>query len=549
MIDARELPEGQELRCQVCVIGTGPAGATVALELDGSGLDVLVLEGGGAGYGALAQDTYRGSVPLGGEHDPLENVRQKRLGGTSTQWGGRLNPLDPEDFERRPWIPNSGWPISAEDLAGPYERATELCGGGRSSFRAESIAGRSRFVFDDPSARVSDDRLWRWGPPVRFDRVLTDALDSMADTRLVVNANATRLQLDPVSGAVKAAIVSPEPGRELSVVADRYVLAMGALETARLLLHSGLDAASPALGRYYMTHPVGEIGRLELFDPTPASVVGYERTDDGVYCRRMLQVRPEIRRDLELANMGVSFWYPDPRDPDHGDGLLSAYALTKLALVRGGQWKASGVQGRYGETSEVGRHLANVARDLPTLVRTVPSWLRARYFADRAIPSFHPPPKTGLLRLRFDAENRPELTNRVTLSRRRDAYGVPRLAIEYRVGDEDRNSIVRSARVIAAELERSGLARVEMPEAEDLMREYRFGDGTHNMGTARMSASPRDGVVTRDLTAHESPNLSVVGSAVFPTSGFAGPTLTIVALAVRLAARISTESSQKVTVR
>ena len=101
IIDARRALPGSSFDTDVCVIGSGPAGSTVAAELAERGVAVLVLEGGGPGPEGTAVDTYR-TVPGDGAHAPGEAVRQKRLGGTGAVWGGRCAPLDDLDLAERP---------------------------------------------------------------------------------------------------------------------------------------------------------------------------------------------------------------------------------------------------------------------------------------------------------------------------------------------------------------------------------------------------------------------------------------------------------------
>ena len=145
------------------------------------------------------------------------------------------------------------------------------------------------------------------------------------------------------------------------------------------------------------------------------------------------------------------------------------------------------------------------------------------------------------MRLRFDAEQSPEAENRVTLSRERDANGVPRLSLAYRVSASDRERIARGLTIMGIELDRLGAATVELPPEDDALAELKLGDGTHQLGLTRMAASPGQGVVDEDCRVHGARNLAVASSSVFPTAGAVGPTLTIVALAIRAAEGLARE--------
>ncbi len=541
--DARQHSEGEPVRAQVCVIGSGAAGTTVAVELMDAGVDVVVLEGGGIRLEGEAQATYRGHLSEGTVHDALELVRQKRLGGTTHQWGGRCAPLEPIDFEPRPWVPGSGWPLKLEDLLPYYVRAHRYCDLGEYAYTAgEALCENAPFVTAGRASAISDDALWRWSPPVKFGRRFRPALARAANVRVLHHANVVRLERDPTAGHITRVVAATEPGRRLEVEAPIVVLAAGGLDCARLLLASnretpeGIGNEHDMVGRFYMTHPVAEIGKIVFRDPQRASAGRYLRTNDGVYCRRMIKVTEEVQRRDRLRNFAAALWYADPLDPEHGNGLLSAFALVRAGMARGGlDWKSAGVHARYGGITGVPAHVRNVARDLPVVGRYAATWVARRWLARRSLPSFMVDHGVGPMRLRFDAEQSPEPENRVTLTRDRDHFGVPRLRLRYRVSDDDRSSIVRSLGIIRDEFHRLELGAAEVPAATDLLEHITFGDGTHQMGVTRMSDSPRQGVVDRHCRVHGAPNLYVVSSSVFPTSGSAGPTLTVVALAVRAA--------------
>jgi choline dehydrogenase-like flavoprotein len=531
LIDARQLQEGSTVSTDVCVIGSGAAGTTVAEELRRAGRDVVVLEGGGLRYERTAQDTYRGVLDAGAEHDPLDLVRQKRLGGTTTQWGGRCVPLDDIDFERRAYVEHSGWPIGLDDLLPAYRRANDYCRAGAFEYHArEALPGTGPLVLDgEGSDRITDTKLWRWSPPVDFGRAYRRVFADSPALRLLYHANVTRLV--PEQGR---AVVATAAGRHVTVEARTFVVAAGGLETARLLLASGVGDPD-LVGRYYMIHPVAEVGSVRFLTEVPAHARGYERTRDGVWSRRMIGITPATQRELGLRNTAFAFWFPDPQDPAHGDPLLSAFSLVRTVMARtGADWKSQGVHRRYGTNARLGAHLANIAGGLPELGRFGRQWVTDRWLAERKVPSFMTA-GAGPLRLRFDAEQSPERQNRVELTRQADAFGVPRLAVHHRVSATDRDSITRAFGVVADELQRLGVAKVETPPEGLGIDSLPLGDGTHQMGLARMAGSPRSGVVDRDCRVYGAPNVYVAGSAVFPTSGFAGPTLTIVALALRVA--------------
>jgi choline dehydrogenase-like flavoprotein len=141
------------------------------------------------------------------------------------------------------------------------------------------------------------------------------------------------------------------------------------------------------------------------------------------------------------------------------------------------------------------------------------------------------------------AEQAPNPASRVMLSEERDAFGLPRIALDWQLLDVDKRSLKVTMEALDRELRRLSLGRVEPsawldePEtpwvADPLVSNHPVG-GYHHMGTTRMATSPRRGVVDADCRVHGLGNLYVAGSSVFPTGGWANPTLTILALALRL---------------
>src|SRR3990172_1798035 len=123
VLSARQFPRGKILTCDVCIVGTGAVGIALAHELRNTNIEVLLLESGGIKFEADTQELYKGEVVDPYHHGPLEHYRQRRFGGTMEVWGGRCAPFDGIDFEERPYVPYSGWPISKADLDPYYKRS------------------------------------------------------------------------------------------------------------------------------------------------------------------------------------------------------------------------------------------------------------------------------------------------------------------------------------------------------------------------------------------------------------------------------------------
>lgn len=547
--DGRKLPSGARLRCRVAVVGSGPAGTTVARELAESGIDVILLEAGGLEPSAGAQDTLKGA---GAQQllEPLEKAREKRLGGTSHRWGGRTFPFDELDFEPRPALGIDGWPVDRDELLPYYRRAAAVLELGAFDWTAHSaVPGEPEHLLGaDSHADLEDRQIWRWSPPVKFGDVIRDQLAEQRNCRVITHATVTKLLEDAGTGRITEVACNSGNG-EFSVVADTFVLAAGGIETARILLANDVGNQHDQVGRNYMIHPIGEVGSLRLREPETAGLaVRYARTSDGVWVRRLLQLSTELRRRENLLNLGVAIWYVDPMDPGHRDPLLSSFALARKALTRFGGFKATGMHRRFGRVGGVKAHLRNVFYGFPRLARFAGGWLRDRILSRRTLPSFWAYSASGEYRLRFDAEQSPDPESRIVLSRDVDGFGVPRVESRHTVGEADRKNYLSSLQRIAETINATGWAEYEPPSAEQMMT-LQMTDATHQMGLVRMGRAPESSVVDRNLKVWSTPNLYCATAGVFPSAGMAGPTLTVVALAARLADHlIAAEGSRRAQV-
>jgi choline dehydrogenase-like flavoprotein len=192
------------------------------------------------------------------------------------------------------------------------------------------------------------------------------------------------------------------------------------------------------------------------------------------------------------------------------------------------------------------RHLLNVVTDPLDTTAFLTHWLAKRTFADRKFPSVILRNRTNRFSLEMHGEQIPRPDSRVTLTDRTDVLGMPQLRVDWRYSPEDIESVARTLDVMAQEFERSGAGRLTYDRAtleEDLMR---FGAyGGHHIGTARMGSDVRTSVVNADCQVHSVRNLFVAGSAVFPTSSQANPTLTLIALSLRLGRHLSRRLAPK----
>ena len=543
--DALELTDREAITTDICVVGAGAAGITLALELAGTGLRVLLLESGGMKAEDPAQALYEGAVVDERLHSPPHRYRQRRFGGTTTIWGGRCMPLDPIDFETRDYMPNSGWPIDRETLLPYYERANALCEAGAFEYSALRTFPQplKPMIAGFQSGDFTTDSLERFSRPTDFGSRYRETLAAANKVRLLLHANLTDIRFHPDNGTVESLLVKTLGGKSLTVRATQVVLATGGLEVARLLLANrerwpnGIGNDHDVVGRFYMCHIAGTIGALKQ-NPGPDRIAhGYDISPDGIYCRRRLALTPQTQRRLQLGNFIARMHHPRISDPAHRSAVLSALQLAKGMISYEYSKRLHGEE-RMGFMTWMA-HVGNVARAPWDVLGFGHHMVRDRFLASRKFPSIIVRSPAGRYSLDFHAEQEPSAASRVTVLQERDVLGVPKLLVDWRYTAADIRTVREAVRLFAEQIGRSGVGTFDYdPESIELEMTRYGAYGGHHLGTARMGTDPRLSVVDTDCRVHGTGNLYVAGSAVFPTSSQANPTLTIVALAARLAAHL-----------
>jgi choline dehydrogenase-like flavoprotein/nucleoside-diphosphate-sugar epimerase len=518
--DLRTIPGGEILECDVCIIGSGPAGLTIARELAETNLRVVVLESGG--LERHSETDALNDVDNVGEARVMDQwkVRNRILGGSSFTWSGRCAPFDPIDFAARPWVPNSEWPIDLGSLQPHLRRAAPYLGLGiGSGYTDSSMWDRIRHhatqaVDSDSFAeffwQISKDKDSGF---VQFGNHVASV--PAPNVRVLVNATVTHLNLDQNQSRIESIEVAAADGTLRTVRGGRVVACAGGIENARILLASNRTAPNGVgndhdmVGRYLMDHRRGAIG---YFDPeTSADVRGrfgnyLVKTTNGLQSfLHGIALTPEVQVREELLNCAV--WISEvPADDDPWDAVR-----------------------------RVARRQGNRGRDVRAALRgsdLIAKGLVRRYVHKRGLPR-----KLAAVELSCIVEQVPDPDSRVLLSDRKDRFGVPRARIDWRIHEAEDRTVRRTAALAVAEFSRLGIT---VPEVEEWAREgstlpLALVDVAHPTGATRMSRQPEDGVVDTDCRVHGISNLYVAGSSVFPTSGHANPTHMIVALSVRLA--------------
>lgn len=531
ILDAAHMPDRAEFSTQVCIVGGGMAGLTLALELDAAGIACVVLESGGHGPDAATSDLNRGDS-VGLPYDFADDCRSRYLGGGSNCWGGWCRPLPEEAFAVRDWVPRSGWPIDRAELWPYYERAHAVLRLGPPDYEAATWVdglGRADVRRLPITDRHLGDSISQFSPPVRMGPEHRARLAASRAVTVVLHANVVRIDTAADGTAVSGLVARSLQGAELHVRAGRYVLAAGGIENARLLLAGspkhpgGLGNANDLVGRCFMDHPRVRWGRVR-FAPSWRHNRLYDhqyhfQSADvalgGTCFAAQFEPTPAAQRQWGMLQSNV--WFTSV--------MAGEYTAAADAIIRLKQrWRRGAHRGRpwLADLAQAAAHPLDAAAFVAARVAR-PAWL------------------VRSVQLQVIAEPPPDPRSRVTLSERRDALGMPRVRIEWRLDEAVQRTMDRALTLVADALERTGVARVDREPplvGRPWPASFEACGTWHHMGTTRMHGDPRHGVVDAHGRVHGMSNLYVAGSSIFPTAGANFPSITIVALALRLADRL-----------
>ena len=547
IIDYLDRSGPDDFVADICIIGAGPAGISIARSFIGTSLNICLVESGGLAGEDRNQELYEGTSIGSPELDPATS-RMRAFGGSCNVWGGGCVPLSTLDLGPRDWVPHSGWPLSYEEIEPYYRRARTVCGIESHDFAEGTFLtppARPPVTFDNGKLINQNFVL----SPIFFGDAYRSELEGAANITVLLHANLLEFEAAPAGVSVRQARIGALDGRRGVIHARRYVLACGGIENARLLLLSnsvtpdGLGNGRGLVGRYFMDHPSGKLGTLFTDSPDPLTRP-YDRSggkgpapsfpelclsDEAVQAHQLLsgRVRPvavevptpkgiQALRDLKDAFLPV-------RDESLAlEGMMRAGRKSDEA----GNNDAKAKQG----IGKLGLRVGMGTWDIANAVR--------RKLADK------PTVRSAHVDVIGYFEQAPNPDSRVTLSDEVDALGQRKVCVDWRLTELDWHTYRTAADLFGAELANSCGGKFQL---EPWLQE---GSGTapqlrgtaHHLGTTRMSDDPNLGVVDRQCRVHGVDNLYVVGSSVFPTGGWAFPTFTIVALSMRLAEHLRTLS-------
>jgi choline dehydrogenase-like flavoprotein len=493
IIHADSLPDGSIIDSDVCIVGAGPVGLQIGRFLMRSGVKVSIAESGEEKPSLRAQDLNIGSQ-TGRNAGELRDIRIRQFGGTMHVWGGNCRPLDPIDFQTREWVPNSGWPISFSDLHPYFKEAHSLLDLDKYFY----TPNESRLI---SSPRDSDapfeETLFRLSRFVQgsgsqylgeYGAFFYNELNERDNLKILLGCNVSQIFLSHDRKSVEELYALSFQGRELHLRAKAFIFCCGGIENARLLLSSqedisdGIGNEGDSVGRYFMEHPHGlaalivsghddQYQKLRFFSP------GFLEGNATVQHR--LRLTDKTQRDKKLLNLVFQ---------------VNHSSLPPLAPE---------------EHNMYGAIFSKLQEALP---------------AKENLNSYY---------VVFLAEQFPSRESRVTLGRKKDFFGVPQPHLHWELGDLDFKTVSDGLDLLMKSIF-SFPAYHSVNYVASSLADWQVGYGAHHMGTTRMSSSPTDGVVDRNCLIHGLSNGFCAGSSVFPTSGMSNPTLTAMAIALRL---------------
>lgn len=548
--DSREIPENHVVKADICIVGAGPAGVTLAREFIGTAHHVCLLESGGISQDPAVQDLSDGNS-IGEEFLPLKDIRNRQFGGNSNIWsiklgrkedrqweiGVRYVPLDDIDFEKRDWVPHSGWPIRREELIPYYERAQQVAHSGPFDYSTEAWSNPQAKPFDFANTAFTS-KVFQFGARTVFHQNYLEELRAAPNVDIYLYATAAELDVPPENKAVQRVRVSNLTGKSYWVEAKTFILATGGIENARLMLASnrhqacGVGNENDLVGRFFMDHPLLDIGRLfPGKNGTFAQTAFYDlRQVKGSPVMGHITLTKEAMVEQQLLNNAVVL-FPRPSERQ------TQAVLALKDLIENGYLRHPDPQ----HWPAIAQKLLKIAGGLDYVARAISD---ARKYDQSLMhgfgrggwsenPQIYDRFKTYEVLL--VSEQVPDASNRVQLSRDRDALGMPRVELNWRWGSFNIDSAKRTQDLFAAVAETSGIGRYVSNFGDGELKNPGPAGMAHHLGTTRMSSAPTQGIVNQNCQVHSVPNLYIASSSVFPTGGYANPTLTILALTLRLA--------------
>ena len=500
-IDARTLDNASLIEGDICIVGAGASGVSIALQWINTPYKVILLEGGGFSYEDEIQELYHGKI-TGQPYYPLKSSRLHYFGGTTGHWAGMCSTMDPIDFTKRDWVENSGWMIKREDLDPFYERAHPILELGPYEYSMEYWQKQDDTMVSLPfDNKVIWNKMWQFSPPTRFGKKYKEDIVKASNLTLYTYANVVDIKAFDHLKSVQEVIVKNHAGKTHTVRAKYFILACNGIQNPRILLAAnkqfpnGLGNENDVVGRYFMEHLEIKSAELWLSDSKKMNLYALRGKP-----RAEISMTAQTQEKYKILN-GTSSLLP-----------LNLVKDVKPAIET---WSNTDPR-----ASEDQLHEANKkAYDKKWLLRLTTDLYKSYELFTRI-------------------EQYPNPDSRITLDTETDALGMPRAKLHWKLSDLEKRSVRKLYEIIGQQVGLAGIGRVKLMEylqdETDKSWPSFTGGGWHHMGATRMHDDPKKGVVDINCRVHSMENLFIAGDSCFTTGGAINPTLTIVALSLRL---------------
>lgn len=508
-IDARDLPDASVIEGDICIVGAGPAGISIALEFKNSNKKIILLEGGGFEYDDRVQELYAGKT-TGQKYYPLKSARLHYFGGTSNHWAGFCSTFDEIDFEKRDWVPHSGWPITRNDLDEYYKRAHKNLDLDAYDYNWKSLQSQNA----EKHALVKDDsvvwnKIWHFSTPTRFGEKYRKTVVDSKNIHLYTYANVTDIAANENASVINHVTAKNYAGKTHTIKAKHFVLACCSIQNARILLASnrqnpkGLGNQNDNVGRFFMEHVEIKSAELWLAKPDTLKLYGIDFGTTKARCE--LAITKQAQEKHKILN---------------GTASLAQLLIAKKIKPAIQTWSNDDPRKSGDE------FLSDIFSVIDEMKNTPAEMLNKSYELFTRI------------------EQAPNPDSRITLDTETDSLGMPRAMLHWVLTPLEKYSIRKIYELIGQQVGNENIGRVRLmeylrDEKDDSWPDF-TGGGWHHMGTTRMSDDPKNGVVDKNCTVHGIANLHVAGASCYSTAAAPNPTLTLTALSIRLADYLKT---------
>ena len=500
ILDLMEYEHG-DIQSDICIIGGGAAGISIANEFNNSKFRTVILESGHLDYDSKIQELYDGEFTYSGfgfkknSYDVLTATRLRYFGGTTGHWTGIVAPFDDIDFKKRMWVPNSGWPFNRDHLMPYYDRASKLLGIPKYNFDPvpNHDPKRRPLYFGEETVDTKLFYAARTGNRLRFGDVFFEDFKKSKNIKLFTNATVSSLNVNQEGKFIESLSVFKNDinKNKVTVKSKVYILSCGAVENARILLLSdsvmknGLCNSNDLVGRFFQGHGITYdlktyihmlIDNKKIFD-----LYGFHKYK-GTDAFGFLTLSPKLQEKNKLLN--------------------SFFSINEWSSIIKDDKVTTSMKKQYMD------FLNNLGIDTPD-----------KWYSVNSVMAY---------------EQEPQFHNRVSLINDRDWLNQRKVRVSSKISELQIRTITETFRVFGNILGEKFLGKIRIPsEIQELFSHSR--QWGHYMGTTRMSKSSSDGVVNENCKSHSIDNLYINGSSVFPTGSATNPTYTILAMSIRLA--------------